>query len=397
MDKKELQALLDAAVEKQASSSAESQKAMQEEITGLTDELKALELKHEEASKKWALPGIEEEKNFSFTKALRGLALGVWDDAGLEKEVFDASQKALATTPDSNGGFTVPTELAKQMIELLRAETVLDQVGATWIDLNGHGQIEIPKMTGGATANWLDENVDIPATSQTFGNLLMSPKMVAARSVSSRRLLMQSNQSIEGMIRADLAKSLALAIDEKAFFGDGTGNTPVGIINQAGVQTLGGVNGDAVSWNNMDELQGLLEDVDAMRGNLAYAGNPKLWRKLKRQTVEQFSGQGAENGQPYVNPIMNDAQIAEFLGYKFGKSTYFPTGQTTGSSSTTTPGFFGNFSDLILGMWNGITLEATTVGGGAFNAHQVNIKAVAEVDVAVRHGKSFAYGNFDLA
>ena len=58
----------------------------------------------------------------------------------------------LATTPDSSGGYLVPIQAIPELIEILRAEAVVFQMGATLLDNLAGSPVEIPKQTGGATA-----------------------------------------------------------------------------------------------------------------------------------------------------------------------------------------------------------------------------------------------------
>jgi HK97 family phage major capsid protein len=338
-----------------------------------------------------SVPGLEaDKKKFSFSRAYKGIVTGDWKDSGFEKEVFDASRtKAQSVGSDLLGGYLVPTELSTDLIEMLQAKAVLTRLGSTVINLEGHGVMEMPKQVSGSTAQWLGENTTIPDSDIGFGTIQMSPKMVAGRVVTSRRLLGMANQSVEALIRADLIKSLQLAIDQKGIYGDGTGNTPVGILNTADVQVVS--TSVTPTYNSFDDLAGLLEDenVDLEGGNLAYLANPKVFRKLKRQTVANYAGQ--TNGTPLFAPIMSDKALAEALGYAFGKTT-----QMTVTSDITAL-IFGDFQQLLMGFWNGIMLEATKEGE-AFTKHQVMIKAVADVDFAIRQPKAFAcYDNVTLA
>lgn len=344
-----------------------------------------------------SVPGLAEEKekrkgtaeDFSFCKTAFAIATGNWDNAGFEKEVIDAARtKALSQGTDADGGYIVPEEYVADIIELIRAETVLDKLGVTNINPTG-APVTIPRLAGGATAYWLAENASITESQQTLEEITLSPNMVAAFTPMSRRVAAMSNPSIEAMVRQDLARALANEMDIKGLEGDGTSNTPTGILNQTDILTYSvGTDGDVANFQLFSELEGLLEDNNTLRGNLGFATIPKIIRKLKNQRIANFSGQ---TDGSYINaPLVSNAKLAQELGYDFQTTTAIDATGTKGAGTALTSVYFGNWSEMIKAMWGSLMLDATTSGGDAFQKHQIYIKAVAEVDYAVRHPKSFA-------
>ncbi|MBW7055595.1 phage major capsid protein [Paracoccus bogoriensis] len=61
-------------------------------------------------------------------------------------------------------------------------------------------------------------------------------------------------------------------------------------------------------------------------------------------------------------------------------------------SSQARPGdaFFGNWTDLLVGMWSGLNLRADTWTLAASDG--LVLRAFQDVDIAVRHRESFALG-----
>jgi hypothetical protein len=51
---------------------------------------------------------------------------------------------------------------------------------------------------------------------------------------------------------------------------------------------------------------------------------------------------------------------------------------------------FGNWADLMIGYWSGVDINVDTSTGSTSGT--VRIVALQDVDVAVRHGESFAKG-----
>jgi len=398
MDKQEFEKLGEILSEKVT----ETTKGIQEGVSDCTKAIDAIREEQRRQSEEIttlksknavSVPGLEEEKkngkDFSFAKACLGIATGDWQGRGFEHEVLtSAKQKALSYGTAADGGYVVPEEYINDMIELIRSNTVIDKLGVTNITPS-FAPVKIPKQTGGATAYWVSENAEITQSQQTFDEVSLEPKMVAGITPMSRRIAELSDPSMEAIVRRDIAQVIARAIDIKALEGDGTNDTPTGILNTSNILTYSvGTDGDAVNYALFSELEGLLEDNDTLKGNLAFVALPKIFRKLKNQRIAQFSGQ--TDGEYIIPPLVSNAELAQALGYSFESTTQIDATGTKGDGTNLTSIYFGNWQDMVKAMWGSLILDATTSGAGAFEKHQILIKAVAEVDVAVRHPESFA-------
>lgn len=339
-----------------------------------------------------SLPGVsDEKKKFSFHKAFSGIATGCWKNAGFEQEVFEQTQKrAMGTNPATAGGYIVPIEIANELIELLRPQSVVNTMGATVLTgLNSI--IQLPKQTGGATAYWIVENVDeITESELTFGQLTMRPRAVACLTTFSKSLMHlteETNNSIEQLVRRDFALALALEIDRAALLGTGVNGQPTGIANTPSVNSYAhGTDGGFWNFESAKEMEGKLEDDNALRGSLGYVMNGKVIRKLEKYRVPQYSG---DTEGLYLMLPMSDELLRKNIGYNFAKTTQIPTNISKGSGTNLSTVFFANWQELILGFWGGLALDASIHAGDSFKKNQVQLRAVMEVDVAVRHPESF--------
>ncbi len=234
------------------------------------------------------MPGLEDEaKSFSLTRAINAIVTGDWSSAGFEREVFDQTKKrAASTNDDSNLGYFVPNEVLPGFIELLTAESVVNQMGATVLSNLSGVPVEIPKQTGGATAYWVEENASITDSDLSAGQLALTPKAVAAMVKMSNRLLRLSNPSVEAMVRSDIARVIALAIDLAALRGTGVAGQPIGIANTANINTVEiGANGGAPNFDHLYDMQYELQKDNAYRGNLGYIFHPATRRRLVKTKV----------------------------------------------------------------------------------------------------------------
>jgi len=289
-------------------------------------------------------------------------------------------QRDLTVGTATAGGHTVQTDLlASSFIELLVNQMVVMSLGTTMLrDLNGN--VAIPRQTGGATAYWLAESGAPTESQQAFDQVTLTPKTVGAFTDYSRQLLLQSSMDVEGFVRMDLARTLALAIDLAAINGSGSSNQPRGIINTVGIGSVaGGTNGLAPTWAHIVALETAVANPNAAVGALSYLTNTKVRGKLK--TTEMFSG---SNGIPVWQ------QGAQPLnGYGAAVSNQVPSNLTKGTSSGVCSAIlFGNFADLLIGMWGGLDILVDPYTGGT--AGTVRIVGLQSVDVAVRHPESFS-------
>jgi len=337
--------------------------------------------------RKWAnMPGLEEEKEkFSLFKALYAIATGDWTQAQFEADVFRQTRD-MATSPDSSGGYLVPAQAIPELIEMLRTEAVIFQMGATLLDNLTGSPVELPRQTGGATAYWVGENTALTPSDAALGQLQLTPKSVGALVKLSNRLLRLSNPSAEQMVRSDVARVISLAIDLAALRGSGASGQPTGIANTSDINTKAfGTN--SPSFDYFFDMEYELAVDNALRGKLGFVFHPCVKRSLSKLKVAQFSG---DTGGEYILSPVTDAQIQAYLGYPFAMTTQIPINLGTGTNETEI--YFGNWQELVVGQWAGIEILPSKEAGDAFAKNQTWIRIITDVDIGLRHAESFCLG-----
>lgn len=293
----------------------------------------------------------------------------------LPYDVLRASDLVKGTA--AKGGNLVATELLSgSFIDMLRNAMVIDGMGA--VTLTGLvGDIAIPKQTGAATAYWVAEDGTPTQSGQTIGQVLMSPKTVGAFTDISRKLLLQSSIDVEGMVQKDLATVLGLAIQQAGLVH--AADRPKGILggHVASPTVVGGTNGAAPTWEHIVAMETAVSVANADVGTLAYLTNAKVRGKLK--TASKVSGQNGfiwENGDTPLN------------GYRCAVTNAMPSNLTKGTANNCSAAIFGNWADLVIGMWGSLdlTVDSTTLG----TSGAVRVIALQDVDIAVRNAESFA-------
>jgi HK97 family phage major capsid protein/HK97 family phage prohead protease len=267
-------------------------------------------------------------------------------------------------TPAAGGNLVADELLAGSFIDLLRNRLALAQAGVTM--LTGlQGNISIPRQTSAATAYWVGENGSPTESQQAIDQVNMTPKTVGAFVDYSRRLLLQSSIDVEGMIRNDLTRVIALELERAAFYGTGSSNQPLGLTNTTGIgsQTI-------TTFGTFAEYIGMETDVasaNADAGSLRYIINAAARGALKSTEKATNTGMfvfedNEINGYPVI--VSNQLQNNDAL--------------------------FGDFSMMIMGMWSGLDLTVDPYAGAT--AGTVRVIALQDVDLAVKQPGAFCLG-----
>jgi HK97 family phage major capsid protein len=330
----------------------------------------------------------KELRQFSVVKAIRDIKSGKGLN-GLEREASEQAarnaglslggndffipaeygKRDLEAGTDAEGGYTVATEVGG-LIEKLDAQLVSASLGAT--RLTGlQGNVNLPKLDGGATASWVDEEGAVSASAQTFGQLALSPKRLAVRTIYSDQLVNQSSLSVENIVRDDLIKREALALDLAAMDGSGSSNQPTGVANTSGIGsiTFGGAPTYADYVNIWDEIA----KDNAVLENLAYV----------------TSSTSIAKGLQTAKVASSDSQmiISEAPGGGFSVLG-IPVVMFNQTLTVANQLLFANWSELVIASWGARKVTVDPYSNAANG--QVAVTTNCFHDIGVRHAQSFA-------
>ena len=341
----------------------------------------------------------EDKREYSLLKAIQESANG--NLSGLEKEVSDEiahqtgksargfymptnigfGKRDQTVGSNSGGGFLKGTDhLANEFIEAVYAKLVIGEAGAR--TLTGlKGDVAIPKLSASVTNSaFVAENSAPSEGSATFAQVTMSPKTLACFIDVSRKLMLQSDPSVEAVLREDIINTFARKIDEVAIEG-GASNHPSGIIASVSNNIVGlGSNGNAIAYTNIVELIKAVEEDNAIRNDAStkFLGNSKVTAKL-RTTAKQSSG-------------VEDNFILEpnntMLGYDYLSSSLVPSDLSKGSGSNLSALIFGDFSQVLLGYYSGVDVVVDPYTGSS--AGTTRLAFFQDMDVAIRDENAFA-------
>lgn len=273
----------------------------------------------------------------------------------------------------AGGGYTVGTDvLTGSLIELLRNKALVMSLGAR--NLSGLvGDVAIPRHTGGATAYWLDETTDVTLSTQTLGQLALTPHRLGAATAYTKQLLAQSSLDIEGFVRQDLMTILAIEKDRACLNGLNASGEPLGIINTTGIGSV--TFGAAATWAKLLDFETQVANANADMGSLAYLSTPNTRAKLKAAVKIAAS------------------QYADFLWEKGDIINGYPARATLQVPSNKM--LFGNWNDLIVADWDGIDLVVDNLT--LAKSMQIQIIIHILTDNGVRHVGSFCVSSDSAA
>ena len=306
-----------------------------------------------------------------------------YDDADMEREF-----KALSVTSPVDGGYLIPEVYSDQIIELLYPKTVIVELGAQQVPLTA-GNLNLPRMTAGARAQWGGEQRKIKTSTPKFGNIKLSAKRLEAIVPQSRELLLMSTFSADAMFANDLTRRMQLGLDFGGLYGAGAEFQPLGIANNKEVEQIDGSKPDYV-----DAKGFITADFPVFVSSKAFAKNiddVKAGWAMNSLLEGLFKNMKTEMGT-YI--YRDEMATGKLCGIPYRVSNQIPT------IGGKTDLFFGNWSDLLIGDQMGLETYTTLDGtwtdddGTQHNAFEENLAATRALmydDIGVRHPESFMY------
>jgi len=215
---------------------------------------------------------------------------------------------------DTEGGFLVPDEFERKLIEALEEENIFRQM-ATVIKTSS-GDRKIPIVTSKGDAVWMDEEEQYTLSDDTFGQASLSAFKLGTAIKISEELLNDSVFDLPSYIAREFARRIGAKEEEAFFIGDGTGK-PTGIFNSTGGAELG-VTAASATAITVDEIMDLFYSLKSpYRKNAVFVMNDstvKAIRKLKDG-----------NGQYLWQPSISAGQPDTILNRPVKTSAYVPT------------------------------------------------------------------------
>lgn len=242
---------------------------------------------------------------------------------------------------DSEGGYLVPDEFERTLVQALEQATVIRN--HAHIITTSSGSHKIPVVASHGSAAWLDEGGQYTESDEVFGQVQLDAHKVGTIIKVSEELLQDSAFDLESYIVSEFARRIGNKEEEAFLTGNGTGK-PTGILDAtAGGQV--GVTTASATGITADEVIDLFYSLKApYRQNAVWILNDstvKAIRKLKN---------GA--GDYLWQPALKDGDVPTILGKPYFTTPYAP--EIAAGAKTI---IFGDLSYYWIGDRTGITFK----------------------------------------
>lgn len=294
---------------------------MEQELDDLTREIKRMErkdaieaeLNKPVASPLTAKPMSPNDKDEKEGRASNTYKKSFWN-AMRDKAARPAVMDALKIGSDAEGGYLVPDEYEKTLIDGLEEENIFRKIAK--VINTSSGDRKIPVVATKGTASWVDEEGLITESDDTFGQVSIGAYKLGTLIKVSEELLNDSVFDLEDYISTEFARRIGSREEDAFFNGDGVGK-PTGIFNATGGAEIGVTSASATAIT-ADELIDLFYSLKApYRKNAVWVLNDatvKAIRKLKDN-----------NGNYLWQPAITANTPDTILGKPVFTSSYVPT------------------------------------------------------------------------
>lgn len=223
-------------------------------------------------------------------------------------------RNSLNVGADTEGGYLVPDEFERTLIEALEEENIFRKLARTI--KTSSGDRKIPVVASKGSANWIDEEGLYPEADDTFGQVTIGAYKVGTMIRVSEELMNDSVFDLQAYITREFARRIGAKEEEAFFTGNGSGK-PLGILANSGGADVGITSASATSIT-ADELIDLFYSLKSpYRKNAVWLLNDatiKAIRKLKDA-----------NGQYLWQPSLIAGTPDTLLGRPVKTSAYMPS------------------------------------------------------------------------
>lgn len=212
---------------------------------------------------------------------------------------------------DSDGGYLVPVEYDKRLIDVLNEENIMRALG-TKITTSGEHKINIAATKPAAA--WIEEGGALSFGDATFDQIYLDAFKLHVAIKVTEELLYDSAFNLENYIITEFGKALANAEEDAFLNGDGKGK-PLGIFDKTGGGQSAGTLTAALK---SDDLIDLIYNLKRpYRKNASFI--------LNDATLAQVKKLKDNNGQYLWQPSYQAGEPDRILGYTVRTSAYAPT------------------------------------------------------------------------
>lgn len=244
------------------------------------------------------------------------------------KMPMPAVTNALQVGTDSEGGYLVPDEYERTLVEALEEENIFRQMAK--VIQTSSGDRKIPVVASKGTASWIDEEGAFTESDDSFGQVSIGAYKLGTMIKVSEELLNDSVFDLPSYISREFARRIGAKEEEAFFTGDGTGK-PLGVLAATGGAETG-VTAASATAITADEL------IDLFYSLKSPYRKKSVW-VLNDSTIKAVRKLKDGNGQYLWQPSLVAGTPDTILGRPVRTSAYMPA-IAAGAKSIA----FGDFS-----------------------------------------------------
>lgn len=293
---------------------------MESDMENLTNEIKRMERKEAieaELNKPCAtpiiarpMPNMEEDEKSG--RASKNYKKSFWNMMR-SKMVNPGVMDALQVGTDTEGGYLVPDEYEKTLVEALEEENIFRKLAH--VINTASGDRKIPVVASKGNASWVDEEGTITDSDDAFSQVSIGAYKLGTLIKVSNELLNDSVFNLEAYISKEFARRIGNKEEDAFFNGDGVGK-PTGIFNKTGGASLG-VTAASATAITADEIIDLFYSLKAPYRKKA------VW-VLNDSTVKAIRKLKDANGNYLWQPALTAGIPDTILGRPVYTSAFVP-------------------------------------------------------------------------
>ena len=220
---------------------------------------------------------------------------------------------ALQIGTDSEGGYLVPDEYERTLVEALEEENIFRQMAK--VIKTSSGDRKIPVVASKGTASWIDEEGAYPESDDSFGQVSIGAYKLGTMIKVSEELLNDSVFDLQSYISREFARRIGAKEEEAFFTGDGKGK-PLGVLAATGGAETG-VTAASATAVTADELMDLYYSLKSPYRKKS------VW-VLNDSTIKAIRKLKDNNGQYLWQPSLTAGAPDMILGRPIKTSAYMP-------------------------------------------------------------------------
>lgn len=236
----------------------------------------------------------EAEGRVAFAKLLRH------GPSALTSDELQKVRNVTSTGSGSQGGFTVQTDVAKELIDTLKAYGGMRGVASSITTSQGN-PIGYPTSDGTSEeGEWIAENAQASSADPNFGTVSLTAFKASTKIITIPfELLQDSSIDIIAMVNKRKRDRLGRTMNKGFTIGTGSGQ-PNGFVTAAGVGKIGATGSTVtMTWEDLVDLQESIDQAYKDAGTcrfMMHQQTRKVVRKLKDGAGRPIWAEAYENG-----------------------------------------------------------------------------------------------------